>query len=96
MSRISFPDMHDSDIGVEADFDVLMRLGRAALAARDLKKAREHFERAHVVGHDNLAQHVEVHRALLLLAWKMTRPLLIAGEVYSLIALRLLRPFRRR
>jgi hypothetical protein len=96
MSRISFSDIHDSDLDVEADFDGVMRLGRAALAAGDLKKAREHFERAHVVGHNNLAQHVEVHRALLLLAWKMTRPLLIAGEVHSLIALRLLRSFRRR
>ena len=96
MNQISFPDMHDSDVQVEADFVVVMRLGLASLAARDLKKAREHFERAHVVGHDNLAQHVEVHRARLLLAWKMTRPLLIAREVFSLIALRLLRFFRRR
>ena len=96
MSQNSFAFIHDPDLKIEADFDALMRLGRAALALHNLKKARQYFERAHVVGHDNLAQHVEVHRALLLVAWKMMKPPLIAGEAYSLTALRLLRFFRRR
>lgn len=91
MNQISSSDIHDPAPEIEADFDVLMRLAHAALAARDFNKAREHFEQAHVVGHNNRAKHVEVHRAMLLLAWKMTRPLLIAREVYSLTALRLLR-----
>ena len=95
MSPSTAPDMcgHATEIG--ANFESIMRLGRSALATDDLVRARGYFERAHGMGHDCLPQHLEVHRALLLLAWKRANPLLIVRELYSLVALRLIGVFLR-
>jgi hypothetical protein len=80
---------------LESDFDGLMRLGHAALLAKDYGKAEGHFERAHAVGHDDLARHVKAHRALLSLAWVTRKPGTVISEVLSLLALRVVRPSRK-
>jgi len=89
MSPSTVPDIRGRATEIGDNFDSVMRLGRSAVATHDLARARDYFERAHVMGHDCLPRHLEVHRALLLLAWKTANPLLIARELYSLVALRL-------
>ena len=91
----STPDIRGRAIEIGSNFESVMRLGRSALAAHDLVRARDYFERAHVIGHDCLPQHLEVHRALLSLAWKRANSLLIVRELYSLAALRLIGVFLR-
>jgi hypothetical protein len=95
MSPSTAPDMRGHATEIGANFESVMRLGRSALATDDLVRARGYFERAHGMGHDCLPQHLEVHRALLLLAWKRANPLLIVRELYSLVALRLIGVFLR-
>jgi hypothetical protein len=96
MRQIFRLNFHDSAARNESEFDISMRLGFEALATRDLELARLHFLQAHVAGHDNLVEHIEVHRARLLLAWKETRPFEIVKELYSIIALYLLGSFQGR
>ena len=95
MSPPTAPDMRGHATEIGANFESVMRLGRSALATDDLVRARGYFQRAHGMGHDCLPQHLEVHRALLLLAWKRANPLLIVRELYSLVALRLIGVFLR-
>ena len=95
MSLSTAPDMRGHATEIGTNFESVMRLGRSALATDDLVRARGYFERAHGMGHDCLRQHLEVHRALLLLAWKRANPLLIVRELYSLVALRLIGVFLR-
>ena len=47
------------------------------------------------MGYDCRPQHLEVHRALLSLAWKRANPLLIVRELYSIVVLRLIGVFLR-
>jgi hypothetical protein len=89
MSPSSPPDIRGRATEIGANFESVMRLGRSALAAHDLVRARDYFERAHVMGHDCLPRHLEVHRVLLSLGWKRANPLLIVRELYSLVVLRL-------
>jgi len=96
MSPSTVPDIRGRATEIGDNFDSVMRLGRSAVATHDLARARDYFERAHVMGHDCLPRHLEVHRALLLLAWKTANPLLIARELYSFLALRLFGVFLRR
>jgi hypothetical protein len=95
MSPSTIPEIRCRTAESGVNFDSVMGLGRSALAAHDLVRARDYFERAHAMGHDSLPQHLEVHRALLSLAWKTANPLLIAREFYSLVALRLFGVFLR-
>jgi hypothetical protein len=96
MSQSTVPDIHDRATEIGANFESVMRLGRSALATHDLVRARNYFERAHIMGHECLPQHLEVHRALLSLACRRANPLLITRELYSLVALRLVGAFLRR
>ncbi len=96
MSPSTVPDIRGRATEIGDNFDSVMRLGRSAVATHDLARARDYFERAHVMGHDCLPRHLEVHRALLSLAWKRANPLLIARELYSLVALRLVGVFLTR
>ena len=96
MSPSTVPDIRGRATEIGANFESVMGLGRSAVVTHDLTRAREYFERAHVMGHDCLPQHLEVHRALLSLAWKRGNPLLVGRELYSLVALRLVGVFLRR
>jgi len=96
MSPSNAPNIRGRPAEVGANFESVMESGRSALVTHDLTRARVYFERAHVMGHDCLPRHLEVHRALLSLAWKRANPLLIARELYSLVALRLFGVFLRR
>ena len=95
MSPPTVPEIRGRATEIGANFESVMGLGRSALVTHDLTRARVYFERAHVMGHDCLPRHLEVHRALLSLAWKRANPLLIARELYSLMALRLVGMFLR-
>jgi hypothetical protein len=48
--------------------------GRAALASRDFAAAYRHFNRAHALGHNDLARHLCAHASLLATARRQRRP----------------------
>jgi len=48
--------------------------GRAALASRDFRAAYSHFNRAHALGHSDLARHLCAHASLLATARHQRRP----------------------
>lgn len=55
---------------VKPDFVSEMLLGQETIKRRDMSAASRHLRRAHGFGHGNSAQHLAVHRALLVAAWK--------------------------
>jgi hypothetical protein len=76
----------------EAELD----LGWVAFGREDFDAARQHFEKAHQLGHDNVARHLAVHYALLKVARKDGAVRRVISELYSVVMLNLLRPLLQR
>lgn len=76
----------------QSEFVSEMQRGQEAPRRRDLSAACRHFDRAHRMGHANFPQHLAVHRALLLVAWKCGSLRRVAAELSFIAALVLLRP----
>lgn len=60
--------------GIASAWTAAIENGQAALASQDFAAAYRHFNRAHALGHNDLACHLCAHASLLATARRQRRP----------------------
>ena len=59
--------------------------GKLCLAQQDYKAARQHFMRAHALGHGSKSAHLKAHAALLRVGWMQRSPSQVLGQTGLLV-----------
>jgi len=79
-----------------AAFEREIALSHTSLDRRDTAAAYMHLDRAHIISHESLPHHIQVHRETLSVAVMERKAGKVIAELYSIVVLSCMRHFLRK
>ena len=77
-------------------FEQEIALSRTSLDRWNMAAAYRHLDRAHIIAHESLPHHIQVHRTMLSVAVMERKAGKMIAELYSIVVLSSMRHFRRK